>query len=125
MPEPWVGEIAIPGAATQPSIASPTPHPIFSLLATPLPEGAADLEPTPDDVREPPVLRTSAETYVVQPGDSLNRIAGQYGVSAESILRANHLANPDLLSVWMTLTIPAPIPQVGRAGRRSCCPTPS
>jgi len=106
-----VGEIPIPGEPTQPSVATPTPHPIFSLLATPLPEGAADPEPTPDEVREPPVLRSSAESYMVQPGDSLNRIAGQFGVSAESILRANQLANADLLSVWMTLTIPAPLPQ--------------
>jgi hypothetical protein len=48
-----------------------------------------DVEPTPDAIREPPGLRTSADTYVVQPGDSLNRIAGQFGVSAESILRGD------------------------------------
>jgi hypothetical protein len=111
LPEPWVGEIPIPGEFAPPAAPSPTPHPIFNLLATPLPEGVADLEPTPDVFRDPPVFRSSAETYVVQPGDSLNRIAGQFGVSAERILQANHLANPDLLSVWMTLTIPAPIPQ--------------
>ncbi len=111
LPEPWVGEIPISGEAVPQEVPSPTPHPIFNLLATSLPEGVADLEPTPDVVRDPPVLRSSEETYVVQPGDSLNRIAGQFGVSSESILRANHLANPDLLSVWMTLTIPAPIPQ--------------
>jgi LasA protease len=111
LPDPWVGEIPIPGDVSQRAITSPTPHPIFSLLATPRLEGVADLVPTPDVVREPPVLRTSAESYVVQPGDSLNRIAAQFGVSAKSILEANRLANPDLLSVWMTLTIPAPIPQ--------------
>jgi murein DD-endopeptidase MepM/ murein hydrolase activator NlpD len=68
-------------------------------------------EPTPDVRREPPVLRTSATTYVVQPGDTLGSIAGKYGLSAETILRANGLTHPDLLPVWLALTIPAPVPQ--------------
>jgi LasA protease len=111
LPAPWVGEIPIHGGATPTPVASATPHPIFRLLATPLPEGAADVEPTPDAIRDAPVLRSSAETYIVQPGDSLNRIAGEFGVSAQSILQANRLTNPDVLPVWMTLMIPAPVPQ--------------
>src|SRR5512137_2028437 len=44
LPDPWVGELPLePGAASS-LIASVTPHPIFSLLATPLPECAADVE---------------------------------------------------------------------------------
>jgi LysM repeat protein len=111
LPDPWVGELPLDGGVSPTAIASVTPHPIFSLLATPLPEGVADAEPTPDAVRDPPMLRSSAETYVVQPGDSLNGIAGNFGVSAQSILQANRLANPDVLPVWTTLIIPAPVPQ--------------
>jgi LasA protease len=111
LPEPWVGELSLEGGAAPTAMAPATAHPIFGLLPTPLPEGVADVEPTPDAVRDPPVLRSSAETYVVQPGDSLNRIAGQFGVSAQSVLQANRLMNPDVLPVWTTLVIPAPVPQ--------------
>jgi len=111
LPDPWVGELPLEAGAATDVIASVTPHPIFGLLATPLPEGVADVEPTPDAVRDAPVLRTSAETYVVQPGDSLNGIAARFHVSAQSILRANSLPNPDVLPVWTTLIIPAPVPQ--------------
>jgi murein DD-endopeptidase MepM/ murein hydrolase activator NlpD len=117
LPDPWLGELPLGTGGTPSPIASVTPHPIFSLLATPLPEGAIDVEPTPDAVRDAPVLRTEAETYVVQPGDSLNSIAGRFNVSGQSIMRANSLSNPDLLAVWMTLIIPAPIPQ--EAGPRN------
>ncbi|MCJ7678305.1 MAG: LysM peptidoglycan-binding domain-containing protein [Anaerolineales bacterium] len=111
LPAPWSGEIPLPSIESESPPPSATPHPIFSLLPTARPAGMPDVEPTPDAIREPPVLRTSADTYVVQPGDSLNRIAGQFGVSAESILRANRLANADVLPVWMALIIPAPVPQ--------------
>jgi LysM repeat protein len=67
--------------------------------------------PTPDPFREPPQLRTEAENYIVQPGDSLNSIAIQFGVSANQIVQANAILNPDILSVWQALYIPAPQPQ--------------
>lgn len=111
LPDPWVGELPLDGGVSPSVVPSLTPHPIFSLLATPLPEGAADVAPTPDAVRDPPVLRSSSEIYVVQPGDSLNSIAGRFGVSGQSILQANRLANADVLPVWTTLLIPAPIAQ--------------
>jgi len=116
LPVPWSGEIPLPRIESEAPPPSATPHPIFSLIATARPVGMPELEPTPDAIREPPTLRTSADTYVVQPGDSLNRIAGQFGVSAESILRANRLANADVLPVWMALVIPAPLPQSAGPG---------
>jgi len=61
--------------------------------------------PTPDPFREPPQLRTEAENYIVQPGDSLNSIAIQFGVSANRIVQANAILNPDILSVWQALYI--------------------
>jgi LasA protease len=111
LPDPWVGELPLETGQLPSAIATATPHPIFSLLATPLPEGVAEVEPTPDAVREAPVLRSSAETYVIQPGDTLNSIAAQFNVSAQSILQANRLSNPDVLPVWTALMIPAPVPQ--------------
>jgi LysM repeat protein len=47
-------------------------------------------------------------TYVVKPGDSLSKIALQFGVSTQAIVTANGLANPNLLWVGQKLIIPAP-----------------
>jgi LysM repeat protein len=47
-------------------------------------------------------------TYIVKPGDSLSRIAAQFGVSVQAIATANGLANPNLIWVGQNLTIPAP-----------------
>ncbi len=46
--------------------------------------------------------------YVVQPGDNLNRIARQFGVSAAEIARANGITNPNILFVGQRLIIPLP-----------------
>jgi murein DD-endopeptidase MepM/ murein hydrolase activator NlpD len=69
------------------------------------------LSPTPDPLRTPPTIRATTDTYVVQAGDSLNSIAGRFGVGANIILAANRLANPNFLPVGMVLTIPPPVPQ--------------
>lgn len=47
-----------------------------------------------------------ATTYVVQPGDSLRAIAAQYGVTIGAIVRANNLANPDVIYPGQQLIIP-------------------
>ncbi len=69
---------------------------IFVLVAT-----AAAQEPTP----EPPV-------YVVQPGDTLSRIAQQFGTTVESIATANNLVNPSLINVGQKLIIPTNQPEL-------------
>ena len=70
--------------------------------------------PTPDPQRALPGLRTEAVEHVVQAGESLGTIASRYGVSLESIVSANGLTNPDLLSAGQVLVIPPPKP--GPAG---------
>jgi LysM repeat protein len=55
-------------------------------------------------------VRSNAEVYVVQPGDSLNEIAVRYGVGVGSILAANNLLNPDILGVGQILYVPVPEP---------------
>ena len=47
-----------------------------------------------------------AVVHVVQPGESLNDIAENYGVSPAAIAQANNLANRNLLRVGQELTIP-------------------
>jgi LysM repeat protein len=46
-------------------------------------------------------------TYVVQAGDNLFRIALRYGTTVEAVASANGIANPALISVGQSLTIPS------------------
>lgn len=49
----------------------------------------------------------SATTHVVAPGETLFSIARQYGVSQAALLQVNSVANPSLLRVGQSLTIPS------------------
>lgn len=96
----WTGELGPTPTATA------TPHPLMALLPPTRMPGQPFLTPTPDPTRAPPPTRPAPEVYVVQPGDTLNLIAARYGVGAQTIMRANNLFNPDLLTVGQVLTIP-------------------
>jgi len=76
------------------------------------PQGASGplVSPTPDPPRVLPTLRAQPQEYVVQPGDSLARIASQFSVSIAAIVEANGINQPDLLEIGQVLTIPAPQP---------------
>lgn len=67
--------------------------------------------PTPDPPHPLPPLRTRTETYVVQSGDTLNRIAQRFGVGLNDLVQANELDSPDFLEIGQVLTIPVPTPQ--------------
>lgn len=56
-----------------------------------------------------PASGQSAESqvYTVKPGDSLSRIAAQFGLTLQDLLQANRLNNPNLIFVGQRLTIPA------------------
>ena len=58
-------------------------------------------------------VRTSGGSHIVQRGDSLGKIAKQYGVSKSALINANNVRNPDVLAVGQKLTIP------GLAGKSS------
>lgn len=51
-------------------------------------------------------VRTRTATYAVQPGDVLSVIAASYGVSTESLLWANNLADADFIQPGDRLRIP-------------------
>jgi murein DD-endopeptidase MepM/ murein hydrolase activator NlpD len=57
-------------------------------------------------------LAESAE-YVVRGGDTLTSIAQRYGVSLNSLMQVNGLANPDRIYVGQRLVIPAANPASG------------
>ncbi|MFN8419650.1 MAG: LysM peptidoglycan-binding domain-containing protein [Anaerolineae bacterium] len=47
-----------------------------------------------------------SQTYVVQPGDTLYRVAARFGVSVDAIMRLNGIANPNLIYSGQVLRIP-------------------
>jgi LysM repeat protein len=49
---------------------------------------------------------TTYATYIVRRGDTLNRVATEYGVSGDIIVRASGIADPNLLLPGQVLTIP-------------------
>jgi len=73
--------------------------------------GELILTPTPDAPHTLPSLRTEPELYAVKSGDTLGRIANQYGISLDKLMEENELANPNVLEVGQVLTIPVPTPQ--------------
>lgn len=56
----------------------------------------------------PPPAGPTFETYTVQPGDTLGKIAAEFGTTVEAIVEANSLDNPNLISVGQRLLIPVP-----------------
>ena len=65
------------------------------------------LIPTADDSSSPP---SSTPIYIVQPGDTLTRIASRYGTTVSAIVVANDFANPSLILVGQRLAIPSSVP---------------
>ena len=67
----------------------------------------ATLPPTtalPPTTTEPPT--TVPSEYIVEKGDSLTRIAKQFGVTVAQLVAANNLPNPDHIEQGQRLTIP-------------------
>ena len=61
----------------------------------------------PDPTTEPP------QTYIVQPGDTLFRIAARFGTTVDALASANDIADPAAIQVGQALIVPASSP--GRA----------
>jgi LasA protease len=98
--------------AASPRLKGATPT-LAPLNVTPPPlRGARTLFvfPTPNPALNLPTPRQDEVRYTVQVGDTLGTIAEDCGVSVETLMQANGLANPNLLSPGQILTIPAPTP---------------
>lgn len=48
--------------------------------------------------------------HLVVPGDTLYRLARQYGVTVNQFAQANNIVNPDLIKAGDTLIVPCPVP---------------
>lgn len=103
--EPW--DLGFPPGTPSRNVANATPTP----FGPEAPEELVNIvSPTPNPPADLPDLREDVETYIVQPGDTLMRIALLYSVSVEQIIVYNQLTNPDYLEVGQILQIPAPAP---------------
>jgi murein DD-endopeptidase MepM/ murein hydrolase activator NlpD len=107
-------------APSQSPVAIPVPTP--EIAATPRFEPKAVTVPnlTPDvdtttaakpQVPRPVVMQpleavTTANLYKVKPGDTLEAIARQHGVSRSELIRVNGLNNPNILGINQPLKIP-------------------
>jgi LysM repeat protein len=81
---------------------SSTPLPVQTYTPTSAPPTITPTEtPVPTETPTP-----STVTYVVQAGDTLGMIAFNFGVSMESVMRANDLDDPSLIWVGQELVIP-------------------
>ena len=67
-------------------------------------------QPPPPTVVPTPIPPT--QTYVVQPGDTLTRIAARFGTTVQALVQANNIVNPNLIFVGQVLVIPGtgPVP---------------
>lgn len=97
------------GSTPQQASPSPTPILLASPPATPLPSAApASTPPTPAPtaaVTPIPSVAAQTRTYVVQPGDTLVRIADRFGVTVAAIQAANGISD-DVITVGQVLVIP-------------------
>ena len=109
----------VESAATAPttSIASPTstqpptkpPIPATTETATALPAATATSTPTVSPEPQPTATPTVGTiTHTVQRGDNLTGLAKRYGTTIKAIVKANGLANPDVIYIGQKLIVPLP-----------------
>lgn len=101
------GQTATPSAGRLPAFTAGT---IPALPPTRAP-GEPILSPTPNPPRVLPTIRTEPEEYVIQPGDTLGKIATMFNLPLETLVEANEIADPNIIPVGQTLLIPVPSPQ--------------
>ncbi len=89
-----------PEPPTEPAPESPTEL-VPEAATEPAPAHGSELPQGPGDE----VLQDSND-YIVQTGDTLTKVSRIYKVSLASLIRANEIANPDLILIGQVLKIP-------------------
>lgn len=71
-------------------------------------EGVEDSEEASPESEDDAAENPAEVRYEVQAGDTLSRIASDFGVSVSDIVEANELEDPDMLVEGQELVIPTP-----------------
>ena len=96
-------------AAAAQGVILPSLTPVFGqpgtgpIAPTPVPPNVVIITATP--AGQPGICNQ----YLVQPGETLTRIAARYGVTVAQIAQVNNISNPDLIKAGYTLQIPCPV----------------
>ncbi len=77
-------------------------------------EKAAETLTQPVVVEANAVIVPSLVTYQVNPGDTLDSIAKKYGISAQDLIQANQISEPNWLQVNQSLKIPQSQSVIGK-----------
>jgi len=93
-------QVSVPGLPETPAPNTATPFAPAAPQAQPSPTLALTIIPPR------PASPMDGQTYTVQPGDNLFRIALRFGLSAEALAQANALTDPSLIVVGQVLRIP-------------------
>ena len=111
-PTPTTSFVAAPTSTRTPIPPTPTPEPPTPTpVPPPIPEQPIPTpeSPSPTATPQPQLLTTACggPAHVVQPGHTLFAIARRWGVSVESIVQTNQIADPNFLRVGQLLCIPS------------------
>lgn len=69
--------------------------------------GTVDTGDTTDTTTDTPAPTTGGQTYTVQIGDTLNKIAARFATTYNVLAQLNGIANPNLIYVGQVLNLPA------------------
>jgi LasA protease len=107
--------IWLPSGGTQTTAQSAQSNPQPNKISVQLPStrvpGSPILTPTPDAPRPIPTLNTQQQEYVIQAGDTLGKVANAYNVSLQSLIEANDISDPNIVSIGQQIIIPVSTPQ--------------
>lgn len=117
----FVGQgLVVPVRIPDPATVTPTSTDVVIVVTAT--QAAAPI-PTPNNTQD---------TYVVQPGDTLNRIAAQFNTTVGALVQLNGIANPNRIFWGQVLTIPVagdntggPIIEPTTASQPNIIPTPT
>lgn len=99
----WAEIVADPWEASD-TIVPPDEPPGSADTAEQLP-GSAVSETESANEAPPRALPPTLSDYVVEPGDTVNRIASRHGISAQTVVRVNRLPDPNYIQPGQILQI--------------------
>lgn len=118
----YLGLITVLTACAPPTPASPLPTAAAIIEITPAPTQDIDATATAYAAQLIPTV-TPSGLYVVQEGDTLSKLAEEFGSTVEEIMAANGLTDPNALQAGQMVIIPSQISGTLAFGTPSSLPT--